>query len=59
MKTGTINIISSIIYLITSIIYFATFLFSQNLIHGLLSLIHLIITCLLIYIYLMNSKKKN
>ena len=46
-----------IINLITSIIYFATFLFSQNLIHGLLSLIHLIIACLLIYIYLMNSKK--
>ena len=50
MTTRTINIISSIIY-------FTTFLFSQNLIHGLLSLIHLIIACLLIYIYFMNSKK--
>ena len=44
-----------IINLITSIIYFATFLFSQSLIHVFLSLIYLIVAGSFIYIFFDNQ----
>lgn len=44
-----------IINLITSLIYFATFLFSQNLIHGLLSLIYVVVAGSFIYIFFDNQ----
>jgi len=47
-----------IINLITSIIYFATFLFSQNLIHGFLSLIYLTTACFFVYIYFDTFNRK-
>ena len=43
-----------IINLITSMIYFATFLFSQSLMHGFLSLIYLIVAGGFIYIFFDN-----
>ena len=44
-----------IINLITSLIYFSTFLFSQSLMHGFLSLIYLIVAGSFIYIFLDNQ----
>lgn len=44
-----------IINLITSLIYFATFLFSQSLMHGFLSLIYLLVAGSFIYIFLDNQ----
>lgn len=45
-----------IINLITSMIYFATFLFSQSLMHGFLSLIYLIVAGSFIYIFFDNQE---
>lgn len=44
-----------IINLITSLIYFATFLFSQSLMHGFLSLIYLLVASSFIYIFFENK----
>lgn len=44
-----------IINLITSLIYFATFLFSQSLMHGFLSLIYLLVAGSFIYIFFDNQ----
>ena len=54
-----ITIATGIINLITSIIYFVTFLLSQNVVHGLLSLIYLIVACFFAYIYFntFNNRK--
>lgn len=47
-----------IINLITSMIYFATFLFSQSLMHGFLSLIYLTMAGFFVYIYLDEFNRK-
>lgn len=47
-----------IINLITSIIYFVTFLLSQTLIHGFLSLIYLAVAGFFVYIYLDEFNRK-
>lgn len=46
-----------IINIITSIMYFVTFLLSQNLIYGLLSLTHLIAACIFINVYFYEFRK--
>lgn len=54
-----ITIATGIINLITSIIYFVTFLLSQNVVHGLLSLMYLIITGWFVYIYFDKLNRNN